>query len=729
MGKRLFILLLSFVLASTSAYAAIPVALSDQGTEVRNKTTSALLVTGDLIVEVWDSPTAGTMIYTESFPDAIVNGSWNVMIGENTSNPLLLEFDKQYYREYTINGEDADFTNSSGDISERQLFYSPLGDVSGEDINTSANVTINRLNVTTNITVGNATSFFNGTHLGVGTENPLRTAHISANIPSIITILAIENTNDTDGVGAVLSFRAPTTGPDATNFTEFSAIQAIFEEHDNATQNSTLGFFIKSSGTLIEPLHIAENGSVGINTTFPNGSLNLLTANDTHLIIGTTGNTSAPQLGFFQNTSSIGAFVQYRAVGNSLPNILRLGTFLEGGQVVIATNSSDEAMRIDSSGFVGINTTDPNATLHVIGNISVGFATVNISSDGITFPDGTFQDSAAVGANPTLQDVTDNGNSTTQPIHVDTDGDENSSIGGNLGIGTTTPGSKLEVNGTARITENLTVGNGSVFINGSYVSIGAFPPFTVGSTTSNLDVNGSIRMINPLALFIFGPSTAEPANIARSSSELLLRASGSGSDRDVNIVTSASGTPLGRIFMDNETGNVAIGGSVGPLATLNVNGSFRVDRSGAGGVVIFTNETTGLVGINTTSPNTTLAVQGNATFLGSVNITGNLSVGGGTTTIGKDGITYPDNTFQGSAAGPSGCSIVRELSSTTATCPVGNVVVGGGHGSCPGGQVSSSCPASLGVCVTSQGPPITANQWLISCGGGPPSTFAICCPS
>ncbi len=88
-----------FVLLSTvSVFGALDVSLSDQGTEVLNKSSGELLSQGDLTVEVWDALTDGNLIYNETFADGIVNGSWNVMLGENSSNPLSLEFGKVYYK-------------------------------------------------------------------------------------------------------------------------------------------------------------------------------------------------------------------------------------------------------------------------------------------------------------------------------------------------------------------------------------------------------------------------------------------------------------------------------------------------------------------------------------------------------------------------------------------------------------------------------------------------------
>jgi len=46
---------------------------------------------------------------------------------------------------------------------------------------------------------------------------------------------------------------------------------------------------------------------------------------------------------------------------------------------------------------IGINTTQPNFTLSVVGNASFGNSRLNISSDGIWYPDGTFQNSSRNG--------------------------------------------------------------------------------------------------------------------------------------------------------------------------------------------------------------------------------------------------------------------------------------------------------------------------------------------
>jgi hypothetical protein len=154
--------LLIFILPA--AFAALNVSLSDQGTNVVTTSTGENLASGNLNVQVWDAATGGTVVYNETFTNAISNGSWNVMIGENSTNPLTLEYGTLYYKDYEISGEDADFTNFTGDTVERQYFYSPLGSIGPEDITEG------------NFTFDTATLFIDSTNNRIG---------INSNLPGV----------------------------------------------------------------------------------------------------------------------------------------------------------------------------------------------------------------------------------------------------------------------------------------------------------------------------------------------------------------------------------------------------------------------------------------------------------------------------------------------------------------------------------------------------------------
>lgn len=140
-GKLIFLVMLLTVVMISGAFASLNVSLSDQGSGVKNAS-SDLLSIGDLEVTIWDNLTAGTLIYNETFASAITNGSWSVMLGENSSNNLSLEFSTKYYKDYKIAGEDADFVDFTGASVERQFFYSPLGDIDDAEIRDNTNITL-----------------------------------------------------------------------------------------------------------------------------------------------------------------------------------------------------------------------------------------------------------------------------------------------------------------------------------------------------------------------------------------------------------------------------------------------------------------------------------------------------------------------------------------------------------------------------------------------------------
>ena len=142
--KKILILCAIFIVLMTASAMAIGlnVTLSDQGSGVKTKTNGIVLASGDINITIWDNLTGGTLVHQEVFTGAIINGSWNVMMGENSSNNLSLEYGKVYYKDYMIGTEDADFTDYAGTTVERQKFNSPLGEIADSDITDSTNLTL-----------------------------------------------------------------------------------------------------------------------------------------------------------------------------------------------------------------------------------------------------------------------------------------------------------------------------------------------------------------------------------------------------------------------------------------------------------------------------------------------------------------------------------------------------------------------------------------------------------
>ncbi|MBI2044226.1 hypothetical protein HYT24_02575 [Candidatus Pacearchaeota archaeon] len=148
---NVIIVILALILFMNVMSATLNVQLSDRGSNVKYKNNNSLINGTSLTVTIYDAASGGNMIYNESFSSIITNGSWRVMLGWNSSNPLPLKFNKAYYKDYKINGEDINFTNSTGGTTDRQLFYSPLGDIDYGDINHSSNITAAAFNSTGSI--------------------------------------------------------------------------------------------------------------------------------------------------------------------------------------------------------------------------------------------------------------------------------------------------------------------------------------------------------------------------------------------------------------------------------------------------------------------------------------------------------------------------------------------------------------------------------------------------
>jgi len=89
---------------------------------------------------------------------------------------------------------------------------------------------------------------FNGTNVGIGTDDPLRKLHLQGDNTGSSTYVAYEDINTTNGNGPVISFRMTTTGAGAASFQEVAGYQAAFQEHDHATRRADFQFFASDSG-------------------------------------------------------------------------------------------------------------------------------------------------------------------------------------------------------------------------------------------------------------------------------------------------------------------------------------------------------------------------------------------------------------------------------------------------------------------------------------------------
>ena len=278
-------------------------------------------------------------------------------------------------------------------------------------------------------------------------------------------------------------------------------------------QRAPLGFYWETNGGYRMVLN--SSGNVGIGTTSPSSRLDVLTS-------------SSGPVATLKNTSSTGGsgLAVYGGTGSG-SNILTL-----------YDKDSNQRLEVTGEGNVGIGTTSPSARLEVQGTNSNTQAALKVTDSGDSFfevvPDNntTFKigDLDAVGDEAmivgTFSDITFSKGGTTTMIL-----DSNNRVG----IGTTSPSSKLQVNGDLTVGDDSTVGS---FIN--VIAAGASQDAGIRfGSESNTDSKAAIYT------------------------------------NTVNSDLHFDVTETTRMLIDSGTGNVGIG-TTGPRSKLHVVGGVKL---------------------------------------------------------------------------------------------------------------------------------------------------------
>jgi hypothetical protein len=535
---------------------------------------------------VWTSrgtcgtPTAKTI--------AVENGIFSTKLGESGDNAITLDFSSNYYLGVTIGGDSEMTPRKKIGVTGFAINSDLLDGLDSAESGTDAHI------VKTDASGDITTS----ADLNFGTDVSLRRGGADRlDLSSGDSLNLVSGSIQMAGTSIVTSSRV------LQNITQ-ATIDNIRLDGNTISATNDSGLYLYDNAS--NGIFIQDGGNVGIGTTVPTEKLGINISEDTAYTTSAQPSVDA-------------AMVLYNTTNTDVDKAVGIGFYVErltsqtsvGGiyGVALADNSLDfafkqensgtvgETMRITSAGNIGIGTTAPGATLSINteGGASASGAEVLIVGDAATSDQFLeLQDSAGKAMSLFYQDS--DGDSqfalyettgTTQNVFVSAGGNSYFN-GGNVGIGTTTPSYKLDVQG------GYVNASSGLCIDGdcqtTWTNV-ALPPGTTGQTlynssgtwtsTSNLYHNGTNVGIGttapaaPLHIKSGALSGYKADYIKMYSPDYpsyygVLRFEASGATSGLGF---SAGSATTQMFL-NTSGNVGIG-TTGPDTKLNIAGTIH----------------------------------------------------------------------------------------------------------------------------------------------------------
>ncbi|MDP7493922.1 MAG: hypothetical protein QGG26_13210 [Candidatus Undinarchaeales archaeon] len=380
-GKNVLLAALIIMLVMV---AGLDVNFYDRG-RVKQKTTREYVNT-TVRIEIWDQATVGTKLYTKD--GTATNGRWNIAVG-----PVELEYGKQYWKEYTIGGEDADFNGA-----ERQPFYALHGGIKTGYLitDTSADLVVDTTNNRVGINKGTPAKTLDvDGDMGVTGDVTLTSSTASTNKDT--GALVVEG-----GVGVEknLYVGGSLTVTDGTNDLDVAS-------HDGSNGLKLAGTLVTATAAELNYVDVTPGTATASKAVVLDGSSKINSMDITTLKIGgTTVTSTAAELNYVDVTAGTAAASKavvldanskidtitvdtLKAVDNSATGLVIKDNAVSGSNTYITFDSTNAAEKLVIEQNAEIKT---GKTLNVVDNSGLKIAGTAISAtaaelniiDGVT---------------------------------------------------------------------------------------------------------------------------------------------------------------------------------------------------------------------------------------------------------------------------------------------------------------------------------------------------------
>lgn len=437
-------------------------------------------------------------------------------------------------------------------------------------------------------------------NVGIGTTSPAYRLDVMSDVGDV----RFARNTSTVGWGTAINLSALNSNSAVTRYADF---YGGITTNTAGAENGFLQFRITKAGTITDAMRIDKDGNVGIGTTSPGAKLDISSGYGNGLILGGDnslytrtdatnkyGRMAIPHYTNAEEPATV--FVGYSTVtdntlqfggGTSVGNAATLLQFFTAANNT--TTLGTERMRISSSGNVGIGTTAPATALQVNNAATYGSATNDMVtlrtalSGGVTSNPSSmggiyWQGAGDTSAKGRINLVADN-LSVNPATHMEfwtTKGSDSTftekmriDTVGNVGIGTTSPIQKLEVNGIIRA-GNMASTSGSRILNGVYSS---------GSLTTFGTEYGTGGPV--IGYAIYPSSTASSEFLSSTDISALRTAISTGQNirfytGSAQTVAQESSVTMSEVMRISNSGNVGIG-TIAPTYKLEVKGTATTD--------------------------------------------------------------------------------------------------------------------------------------------------------